>query len=263
MVADPITIFFRTELKWPAIDELKVERSVVRQLYNTLSETGEPRYQNCKLQGDCPTLSSDHEDGHSICQFSPDSIIFEEIGGDMRIDLFGKIVENVLGSLNEDDIPSFILQRCRFQCVAQPKHYRPLELLASKVAHVYDRIDPFERPPDYFGVRFRFPAVNMVLDESEADEGEANTCSQEGSEEGDPKVVPLEDFTSLRIEVYGKDPELLWMEVASSYLQTDRPLLLANADKMLQNICKAHTFLTENVVRFLNQYDVESNPQDE
>ncbi|MCH8047342.1 MAG: hypothetical protein IID44_26885 [Planctomycetes bacterium] len=108
-----------------------------------------------------------------------------------------------------------------------------------------------------FGVRFRFPPVNVVdtQDDDDAEGEPGEEAIREAINQG--RVEEKTGFVTLRLESYAKDRKQVWMEVAGAYPQFDEPLALADADKIIANIHNAYDFLTQNSKRFLDQFDTE------
>ncbi len=223
-----------------------------------MHEPGGYKYDNLKLQSDKPTLYSDGRGGQSLCQFGPDQITIEESHAECSIKEFTEVVQTVLGGLVEDEIPPIFFQRVKIQCLSQVTHcHNSVELLAGKVSRAFGAIEPFERPPSMFGVRFRFPPVNVVdtQDDDDAEGEPGEEAIREAINQG--RVEEKTGFVTLRLESYAKDRKRVWMEVAGAYPQFDEPLALADADKIIANIHNAYDFLTQNSKRFLDQFDTE------
>lgn len=255
---DPKSIFFQTELKWPPFDEFSVSESVVLGLFNKMIEPGGYKYDNLTLQ-DKPTLHTKVGGGQSLCQFGSDSIMIEESHQECHLDIFGEVIETVLGGLSEEDIPPFFLQRVKIQCLCQTANCEDaVELLAGKVSRVFDAIEPFGRPPAFFGVRFRFPPVhlvNSVGDDSQADDaGEDDEINfNRALDEG--RVEEKAGFVTLRLESYAEDPSQVWMEVAATYPHFEEPMALKDVSKIIGNVRNSYDFLTKNSKEFLDQFD--------
>jgi len=253
MLAGLQSILLQKDLKWPPVEEWTVSRTVVRGLYNKMFEPGGYRYDNLNLQSEKPTLSGRSESGQSICQFGPDSITLEE--NHCHLEKFVQVVETVLGGLDEQDIPPFFLQRVKIQCLAQPTNCQDaVQLLAGRAARVYENIGPFERPPSFFGIRFRFPPALLRRGEEEADTDDL-TEEEFRRAVADGRIEEKSGFVTLRFESYAKDPCKVWMEVAASYLQSEEPLTIADIPRIVRNIKDSYVFLTENGKRFLDQFD--------
>jgi hypothetical protein len=147
----------------------------------------------------------------------------------------------VFEQLEDLELPGFFLQRCTVQCLAHPRESEhPLVLLAGNLANVIDRVEPFGRPPGYFGVRFRFPPKPQ---QRESGAGEAQ-----------------EDFVSVRFETYAKEPSLIWMEVRASYVN---PATLSDIDTICANMEITYGFLTNQCVRFLEQFDIKIDDEEQ
>lgn len=257
MLSEPQSIFFQTELKWAPIEEWTVNTTVVRGLYNKMFEPGGYTYDNLTLQSEKPTLSRRSESGQSICQFGADSITLEE-SHDCHLETFVEVVETVLGGLNEEDIPPFFLQRVRIQCLAQPANCEnAVELLAGRAARVYENIQPFERPPSFFGMRFRFPPAQLFRGDA-AELGAGKVTEEELKRAlADGRIEEKAGFITLRFESYARDPHKVWMEVAANYPQSDERLTVAHIPPIVGNIRESYKFLTTNGKRFLDQFDTQ------
>ncbi len=177
------------------------------------------------------------------------------------VESFIEAVQTVLGGLGLEDMPPFFVQQCKMQCLAQPANVESaLQLLAARVANVYEPIAPFERPPTHFGVRFRFPPV--VLREAEEEEhDEVQPSIKDDKTEianpkrGRPGEKKIESFVAARFETYAEDDKQVWMEVSAAYPQLERPLLVTDAERIVNNIRETHLFLTDKCKRFLDQFD--------
>ncbi len=64
MLSEPRAILFHTELQLPPIEEIKVSKERVRELYNKMCEPGGYTYENLDLQATIPTLSTRKPDGN-------------------------------------------------------------------------------------------------------------------------------------------------------------------------------------------------------
>jgi hypothetical protein len=269
MLSDPKSILFSTELKWPPFEEFGVSKDVVRTLYNKMFDPGGYTYDNLELQNDKPLLHRSTSNGRSMCQFGADSITIEENTVDCDIVSFVDIVKTVLGGLDQDDVPPFYLQRVRIQCLSRPTHCsNAVELLAGRASKVFDVIEPFERPPALFGMRFRFPPVHLVRspeDEVVVEEGDAQNDDEADDIElamSEGRVEEKAGFVVLRFESYAKDPQSVWMEAASTY-PLPEPLALDDLEKITENIQTSYEFLTVNSKQFLDQFDVKQGDDDD
>ena len=263
IMLDPKSTFFQTELKWPPLEEFAISEDVVVRLFNKMREPDGYRYDNLTLQTDKPTLHRKGSGGQSLCQFGSESITIEESDEQCHIETFVEVVETVLGGLEEDDVPPFFLQRVKIQCLCQTAHAaNAVQLLAGKVSHVFDAVEPFGRPPAFFGVRFRFPPIHLVSpspregesgadDEQSADESEIEQAIAEG------RIEEKAGFVTLRLESYAKDSRQVWMEIAGTYPHFEEPMALADVAKIIGNIRSAYEFLTNNSKSFLDQFDTE------
>jgi hypothetical protein len=167
----------------------------------------------------------------------------------MPVDDFVGVVTAILGIL-KDHCPPFLVQRCKVQCLSQPNVTRnPLQILASRIGNVGDKIGPFGRPPAFFGVRFRFqPWSPPDEDEDEADEEHEVNAQEAGNEaavshppgenlpatieEADDdetaEAIEARDYVTVRFEPYSEDPSQVWIEVAAGYFAQDEPIRLAD-----------------------------------
>jgi hypothetical protein len=161
-----------------------------------------------------------------------------------------------------------------------------IDLLAGRVANVLTAFAPFERPPSYFGVRFRFLPLHMLgdddyqsededevsvgeplnesVDHSEEDtnikdkeESENEDDKNGGSEEEESRPESDEGFVTLRFETYHEDPKKIWMEVAMSFRSLDQPGFFDSSDIDIfsDNIRETYKFVSERSKRFLDQFD--------
>lgn len=247
MLSEPRAIFFQTILEWPPVElyEFRIGKDVIRQFFNKLFEHEfiEHHYENLNLQAQKPTLSTRNVNRESICQFGDRSITIEERRPDFAVDGFTTVVKEVLRGLKAvaDEIPDyavppFFVQRCRVNCLSQAMASgSSLELLAARVANVMEAIKPFERPPSFFGVRFRFPPVVL---EAEGAQGAA-----------------FENFASVRFETYSEDPSQVWMEVAATHPLMHVGATLNEPERVIANIVESYEFLTLRCKAFLDQFD--------
>jgi len=245
-----------------------------------MSQAGGNQYENLDLQSDPPFVSIRHPGGGlSACRFGASSLTIEEKRTPfLTVDEFVGVVKTVLGGLKEDEVPSpFFLQQCRMQCLAQPSNVEnSLDLLARRLARVYGAIDPFGRPPAFFGVRFRFPPV-ILEQQGENPEATGQICDETPTQQGgtDKPASPIEDrpiadlpvekkgFVTVRFETHTEDITQVWMEVNASYPETDLPLSLKDTARIAENIRETHVFLVDKSKRFLDQFDNKSDNTEE
>lgn len=255
MLSEPRAIFFETALEWPPFEvaQFRVTEAVVRSVYNRLFDIHFPyeAYKNLDLQADEPTLSTKVDGGaYSKCRFGSASIAFEEndpneVTADMFAAKVGAVLKEYAAACKEAELqlPPIFFQKCRIRCLSQPGFYGSLDLLAGKVGRVIDKTHAFGRPPQFFGVRFRFPPV-----EAEGDEGEPESH---------------ENFTVIRFETYSEDPTQIWMEIAATHFFR-KPINVRDETELqlvADRIASSYKFLTEKCVAFLNQFD-EPSPSD-
>jgi hypothetical protein len=262
------SILLQTTLKWPPFQGYSVKKEAVRRLYNKMFTPQGFRYENLELQSETPTLSTRHGSGHSICRFGQDFLTIEEKASEnTAIEPFVEIVRTVLSGLERDDVPLFFLQQCKQQSLAQPANARtPLELLAKRMSRVYEAVEPFERPPSHFGLRFQFEPVMIVADEDRSpaniadahlhEEVAGNELTTNDSTPDGAGIRACDGFITVRFETYEKDLSQVWMEATASYLQTEQPLRHTELDRITSNILSTYTFLTDKCKRFLDQFDV-------
>lgn len=249
MLSETIAVFFQTELRWPPPDliDFRIDRTIVRALYNKLFEPefSDHAYDDLELGSISPTLSRRSGVARATIEFDISSITIDESKSESHVEQFGNHVTQVLRALKDVtadlhvDVPKFFSQRCKIHCLSQP-HNSPdaLRLLAGGVANVFERIQPFERPPCHFGVRFRFPPAAIVIKN-----GEGETTQTHGN------------YATVRFETYEDDPTRVWMEVASEYLLYPNEIGLDDSDKVTEHIRHSYDFLTDQCVQFLNQFD--------
>ena len=257
MLSGASTILFSAELFLPPVPEYAIGKDQVRQLYNKLHEPDGYPYENVDIQAQPPTLSTNRESGRSLCQVGPDKIRVVEENPDFGIDDFVSNVETILKALG-DDVGPFFLLRCTIQSLAQPNNCSSsLDLLAGNVANVMNTIDPFERPPSYFGLRFRFsPHFEEVSEETAAEEKKA--IERRGASAEHFREVH-KGFCAVRFETYHKDLKQIWMEVASSY---PGQFSVAAVQDISANIRNTYQFLTEKCKNFLDQFDQKPQTED-
>jgi len=260
------TILYQTTLKWPPFQDYVVGKGVIRSLFNKMHDPGGYHYQNLDLQAEPPTMSTRRQTGHSVCKFGADYLAIEEKKPELAIEGFIEAVLIVLGGLNQDDVPPFFMQECKLQCLAQPANVsNSLELLAKNVANVYESIEPFQRPPHQFGVRFRFPPVVIEsVTPAPSSEGDSEVVEADANSKvqlADPATIgegakTLGSYVTARFETFAEDMSLVWMEVTASYPQLERPLRLTDKSRIAENIRETHMFLTDKCKRFLDQFDI-------
>lgn len=253
MLSEPRTIFFQTRLDWPEVPDFRVTRDLVRRLYNKLHESDFEtfRYDNINLGSVHCDLSTHIERSESICRFGDDWMIFIERHPNFTVDGFLEKIRGVLRALHaisEDAdgvrFPPFITQRTRVQALSQPQILDDsLNLLAGRVANAMESIDPFGRPPAFFGVRFRFPPCTI--------------------EHAAGAEVSHDDFATVRFETYSEDPQQVWMECDSFSLFSGELPAVDDSEKIEQQVRSAYRFLTENCKQFLDQFDVSDDEQHE
>jgi hypothetical protein len=273
MLTELKTIFFQTELMLPPIREFRISKAKIRALYARLHEPGGYPYENIANEGGETKLSTNREESNSVLHFCPRHIRIEEY---MPIDSIDGIMDNVKTVLTRmgDDFPPFILlQRCRFQCLAKPQHVDSIELLAHRMADVYDKFTPLGRPPAYFGIRFRFLPMYMLMDDFQEEEGQGEGEEKDSyggmsetdvEETGAGAIEPLNlnesdnAHMTLRFETYTKDISYVWMEAAAEFRAFTRSnVFTANdVDRIAENIKDTYRFLSERCTKFLEQWDV-------
>jgi hypothetical protein len=220
MLAEPRAIFYQTELRLAPIEELGIRKERVRDLYNKMFEPSGCRYENLDLQADIPTLSTRKEKGQSICQVGQFLIRIEENWPEGHVDHFIEVVRTVISNLGSSPLPPVIGQRCNISCITQPNSSNSIVLLGGKIARVLDAIDPFERPPTFFGIRFRFvPKEFYEDDEQESDEQTLEEPTDSGAvvQQHGPVEMERMNFVTLRFETYSKDIKQVWMEAVADY----------------------------------------------
>ncbi len=249
MLTDTVSTYFMTQLRFIPIPEMRFSKNFVRDLYSSLAKPGGHVYENLSIQSNPPRMSTNRTtakgDGVSACLIGSDSITIEETESELHLDQFVEIVETILSivrSVKEKTAPIFC-QKCVFRCLATPKSENSISLLAGKVSNVLKAIVPFERPPLFFGVRFRFPPVEI-------------------RHEGATEVEKKQDFASVRFETWEKDVKQVWIEVDDSYFFSE-PIAIADIGKISHNMKEAHQFLTKKCVNFLNQFDDMPEPKDD
>ena len=250
MLSSPSPLYFQTELSVPPVAMFRIEKSCVRSLFNKMFEADGYPYDALNLQGNTPSMSSKREDEEvSSCRFTDYSICIEEKNPRFSADDFVGIVRKVLSGFGP--FRPVYMQRVRIQCLCQSLHsVSAVHLLANKVANVMDRISPFERPPAYFGVRFRFPPL-IAVDHEDAETDNPMIGQAEVQEE------EHKGFITLRFETYDKDLKQVWMEVAAMYPFPEPVSLPEHLDAITRNVTDTYHFLAEKGKKFLDQFDVQ------
>jgi hypothetical protein len=256
MLAEPASIYFMTQLRFLPIEdaELRFGKTFVHSLFNELSKPGGHFYENLALQSNPPrmttTRATSKGESASTCQVAADAILIEETESEINIDGFVEIVETVLKAAHKvkQETPPIFGQRCVFRCLVKPASENSITLLAGKVSHVLRKIQPFERPPQFFGIRFRFPPFKVE--------------HHIGEDDAIAAVDEKLDFVTVRFETWSKDVHQVWIEVGAMYFFPDS-ITLSDLDRVTRNIKEAHEFLTEKCINFLNQFDDLSDPEDE
>jgi hypothetical protein len=253
-LSDPTSILFRTQLQFFPIEELAFEKRFVRQLYGKLAEPGGYPYDDISFEGSTSTLSTKRKThrgtGRSVCKVTDHAISVEELEPEGPLGSFVEVVQTVLKVVAEvkTDCPPIIIQRCWIQSFARPLQSKnSISLLAGKVSDVLTKIVPFDRPPAFFGLRFRFPPYKIV------DDGETEHESEDAANEDDIQRE-LRNFVALRFETWGQDVSQVWIEVAAQYL-FENPNDVTETQKISDNIKDAYDFLTTKAIPFLNQFD--------
>jgi hypothetical protein len=257
MLSEPTAILFETQLGWPPpeIVSFRVTKDLVRALYNKLHEAefNDFAYQNLELQGSGFCLFTKHEEGGaSRCRFGDGNVSITEEATTATVDDFvrrAKAVLRALAAVCADanvEPPPVLTQRCKINCLSQPHESEsPIELLAKRLARVVDKIEPFGRPPAFFGVRFRFPPASFMED------------GEDKSEQGKEDDSQTEDFSAVRFETYSEDQSKVWMEVSSNrFFQSLLDVSGDGLGEIESGIRTSYRFLTENCKDFLDQFDV-------
>lgn len=253
MLSGITSIHFHTDLLLPPIPEFAIKESQITGLYNKLREPPHRPYQNLELQADPPTLSTRHGNGRSCCQIGADKIRIEEDGAGTVVDCdeFIETVEAVLKSLGPNPGP-FFGQRCVIRCTAQPNRSPDsLHLLAGKLGNVLTTIDPFGRPPSFFGVRFRFQPHDGQGHADDAEAGEPPPRKKRNKRKAE--AIEHKGFLTVRFETYSQDMKKVWMEVDGQYLE--EIIQAQNIAEVSENIRRTYRFITENSKAFLDQFD--------
>jgi hypothetical protein len=249
MLSGPRTIHYSTELRLPSLPDTAISADRVAEVYNELRKLGNAsRYINLHLEPGPPMIWTQRSNGRSACVFGPDFIRIEEDNPpDIDLDGFIEVVETVLKLFPQD---VFITQRSLFRCTAQP-HNAPdsLELLANRLAQVYEAIQPFERPPSFFGVRFRF-GPQIIEDEEE-----------ENAEKPKQDPVIHRGYRTLRFETYSRDIKSVWMELAAQDLLERIAEGAESIKEIVANLRESHGFLTKKAKNFLDQFDTPNSEE--
>ncbi len=199
-------------------------------------------------------------------------LIIEERNPEIHeVDSFIEVVQTILHGLGTD-FPPFVIHKVRVECLAQPNGASDsIDLLAGRMTNVVEKIDAFERPPLFFGMRFRFPPKSMMEsggdEEDEDDEDDEENEGQsgdveirevkeadeaEGAEKDEKGVASDEASVELRFETYNKDVSQVWMAVSAVYIG---PLSAQDVQGIGENIRATYKFLAEKAKKFLDQFD--------
>lgn len=242
MLSEVRPLSFETELVFIPADEVQFDRRTVLDLFTNLSEFG--TYENLQLQSSPPEMSTKRDVGESICRIGKHRLALIEKRPEFSVDRFEQKVEDVVSSLAEvsKNCPPVIMQRCKISGTAQPNNCEhSIELLAGRISGVMEKIEPFGRPPAYFGIRFRFPPARMF---DKDDDGEPDEES----------AIDFDDYVTLRFETYARDVSQVWMEVETMNMFEEVADPKAS-ELFAQNIKRTYGFLSEQAVQFLNQFD--------
>jgi hypothetical protein len=235
------------------MDGLHFDGDFAADLFHQLRQPGcgTPPYRDL-IQDPYPVLSTSETTprGKIIrrCELNTHSVTINERRTKSTVEEFSNSVKDVLEAMGEvrEDHPPMFSQRCRIQSLWKPIHgYPPLILLSHFAANVGDKVDPFGRPPSFFGLRFRF---------TPADDEDVQRL-----QDAFPGMEAKHDFVTVRYEVYSADVDFVWIEVASTrFFQID----ITDSELIQQNIREAYNFVTKNAVEFLEQFD-HSPPDDD
>lgn len=246
MLPEPTSLCFMTELRFLPLDEHRFDKAFVKKLYFELSKPGGYAYENLDLQADPPQLLTTRVThtgtGRSLCRVKADRILIEESEPEVDVDDFIVIVRDIAKAALavKEDCPPIFAQRCVIQCVAKPQHSKnSIGLLAGEVANVLDKIEAFRRPPQFFGVRFRFPPAQISTDNDDTDVAD---------------VEEKDDFVTVRFETWGKDVSQVWMET-DGLTFFSQPIHLTDSEMIGETLTKAYSFLSGECIGFLNQFD--------
>ena len=109
-----------------------------------------------------------------------------------------------------------------------------------------DKIDPFKRPPSFYGMRFRFAPAN-----------EEDLKAFDNVPGGPVK----DDYLTVRYEIYSDDTSYIWIEVESRRYFTEF-MDISKTDEIAKNIRETHEFMKNNGVAFLEQFDLPPDEED-
>ncbi|MCY2953288.1 MAG: hypothetical protein NTU53_15110 [Planctomycetota bacterium] len=268
MISGISTIYLSTELIYPDLPRFAIKKDQIRELYGKLHEPGGYPYENLDLQAGIPTLSTRRDNGQSSCQIGSGRIRITEdkpATAGITVDDFVSTVRTILEQLGPIAGP-IVSQRCVVRCTGQPNNQSDsLFLLANGVANVLEPIDPFGRPPSFFGVRFRFAPMQIDPDEdAESKEGSASGEKKDiddakaaeppkAKKKNKKKPVIHRGFINLRFETYNEDIKKVWMEADASYFEDI--IEVGSLGPVEQNIRETSSFVTKNAKEFLDQFD--------
>jgi len=250
MPSDPITIYFENELEFVPFEGLHFDGDFTAELYHELRQPGAgTRYKNLTLDPSLLLSTSETTSGGNIsrrCELDGHRISVIEKRTTSTVEQFADSVGDVLKAMHKVrvDNPPIYSQRCRIQALWKPSNCEsPLILLAHHASRVLDKIDSFNRPPSFFGMRFRFaPAAEEDL-------------------EAFPDGKERNDFSTVRYEVYADDPDYIWIEVDSQRFVSS--MKITQIDEISSIIRETHDFVTDNGVKFLEQFDLAESPTDD
>jgi hypothetical protein len=281
MLSELRTLFYQVELVLPSLKGSRIGRPQVRALYNELHKPGGYSYDNLEFRGEGASLSTTRDHGRSVCYVGPDTIRIEEDKPEFGVDEFIDIVKTVLRALGDDFPPVVLRQNCRIQSIVKPRFMGSIKLLAHEVANVHDTIGPLGRLPTYFGVRFSFLPMDMILNDlgtRRTSQDEAATDDQletgeiQQQNEREPEETSVDQIVNeimaaehnesdnarmtLRFETYNADLSFIWIEAAAEFHARTGIVFDGNdIDLMGQNVRDTYRFISERCTKFLEQFD--------
>ncbi len=253
MSSEVITIFFENELEFAPFDGLHFDGNFAADVFHELRQPGAGlAYEAFSPKPRSLLSTSETSPSGKIsrqCEFGEFSISMSESRTKSTVEQFSESVADVLKAVGKvrGENPPVFGQRITARSIWKPtKCPNPLVLLAGNASRVIDMIDPFNRPPSFFGMRFRF---------TPADEEDLKAFERSGG-------AAKHDFLTVRYEIYSDDTEYIWIEVESQrYFSefTD----ITKTEEIAKNISETHEFMTNNGIEFLEQFDVAPPPDEE
>lgn len=253
MSSEAITIYFENELEFVPLEGLHFDGDFAADLYQELRKPGSGLAYKNLLQEPSILLSTSETMPNGKmsrqCEISDHSILMSESRTKSTVEEFSESVTDVLKAVAEvrDVNPPIFSQRSTVRALWKPTHCRhPLVLLACHASRVIDKVDPFNRPPSFYGMRFRFAPADED-DLKPFDNGRGGSAKH--------------DYLTVRYEIYSDDTSYIWIEVESRQYFTEF-MDISKTAEIGKNISETHEFMTNNGVAFLEQFDLPPDEED-